>query len=90
MGQQIIKQPNGRYAVWSTVVSDFVLLDATPEDIIDVRIDEAREEIAHRVKEVVEKLANGEKPYYQFTETWDGACAFAKEVHGPDWKPGES
>ncbi len=88
MGHQIIKQPDGRYASWSSIVSDFVILDATPEQIIAIRVEEARVEITRKVGEVVGKLEKGEASYYQFTKTWDEACAWAKEVHGPDWKPG--
>lgn len=33
MGQHIVKQPNGKYAIFSSVVDDFIAYDATPEEI---------------------------------------------------------
>lgn len=35
MGHQIIKQPDGRYLVWSTIVDDIVVYDADREEIIE-------------------------------------------------------
>lgn len=33
MGQHIVKQPNGKYAIFSSVVDHFIAYDATPEEI---------------------------------------------------------
>lgn len=30
MGQEIVKQSNGKFAVWSSIVDDFVMIDADP------------------------------------------------------------
>jgi len=67
MGRQIIKQPDGKYCVFSSVVEDFIYWDATPEEIIEMEVAEARETIAQRVTAIIEKLKEGRKPYYQFT-----------------------
>jgi hypothetical protein len=67
MGQQIIKQPNGKYAVWSSVV------DATVGDIINDRIEESNNKIREDVNRIVKALGRGEKPYHQFTMTFDEA-----------------
>jgi hypothetical protein len=34
MPHALIKQPNGKYGVWSTIVSSFVLLDVTLDEAI--------------------------------------------------------
>ena len=73
MGQQIIRQPNGLYAVWSTVVDDFVLVNATPAEIIFDRVREATLRISDEVEKTVSQLEAGEKPYFQFTMSWEGA-----------------
>lgn len=86
MGQQIIKQPNGKYALWSSIVTDFVLLDATPADIVDYMADNERENIERGVNRKVEMIERGEPAYFQFTMNWEEACAMAKECHGPRWK----
>ena len=83
MGYQIIQQPNGKYAVWSTVVDDFVMVDATPEDIIQAWVDEQRDRTADTVHQVVKQLHDGEKPYYQFTQTFDECVERIRAWHGP-------
>ena len=73
MGHQIVKQPNGLYALWSSIVDTFILLDATPEDIIqdwNVRDEKQNRAAADRI---IAQLERGEAPYYQFTKSWD-AC----------------
>lgn len=82
MGYQIIKQPNGLYGIWSSVVDHFIMYDCTPEDIIEEWVDDARKRITQGVQETVAELDAGEKPYYQFTMTWDEAIQFARKVHG--------
>lgn len=71
MGHQIIKQPNGKFALWSTVTDDFLLEDVTPSEIADYEIKcHSRFVIDHTIN-IVQKLDKGEKPYYQFTLTWE-------------------
>ena len=84
MGQQIIKQPNGLYAVFSAVVDDFVIEDATPYEIVDEWIKDERERLAKKVSEIVAALERGEKPYFQFTMTYAEAIELSNSVHGED------
>lgn len=76
MGHQIIKQPNGNYVLWSTIVDDFIMLDATPADIVKLKVEEFKERTELEVKRKVEQLERGEKAYYQFTITWEEALAW--------------
>ena len=48
MGRQIAKQPNGLYAVWSSVVDDFIVEDATEEEIRNWWIKDAIEDATER------------------------------------------
>jgi len=82
MGQQIIKQPNGKYALWSYIVDDFVLLDATPEEIIKARIKTESRIIERSVMRVIEGLNYGEEVYGRFTKTFEEAIKSIKERHG--------
>lgn len=84
MGKQIVKQPNGLYAVWSSVVDDFVLLDATPDDIVNESVNEYRQQMATNVLRVIQELDAGHKPYCQFQKTWQECLDDIKELHGPD------
>jgi len=82
MANQIIRQPNGLYAVWSTCVDNFTMVDCTPQEIIDDWSVREREQIAKRVNEVIQSLAAGGKPYLQFTQTFDEAMGSVRERHG--------
>lgn len=84
MGHQIIKQPNGQFSVWSTVVDNLIILDATPEEIIEYYCAREREEITQRVHDKVEQLNKGESPYGQFTMDWEEALDMIESCHGKD------
>ena len=84
MSHQIIKQPNGLYAVFSSVVDDFILLDATPEDIIQDRVDDYRKQARRDVNRIVAELAQGGKPYHQFTLSFEQAVKDIRRRHGKD------
>ena len=81
---QIIAQRNGKYALFSRIVDDFVLLDATIEDLVGFRLDEQERIIRREVSRVIEVLKAGEKPYCQFTKSLDEAIEWITEMHGKD------
>jgi len=33
MGRQVVKQPNGLYAVWSSIIDDFIFEEATEKEL---------------------------------------------------------
>lgn len=84
MSHQIIKQPNGRYSIWSTVVDHFVFVDGTPEEMIEYYCQKEREGIKRSVNERVKELESGATPYGQFTMDWDEAVEEAISCHGED------
>jgi hypothetical protein len=75
MGQQIIKQPDGKFAVFSSVVDAFVLYDCTADDIVEHFAEAAAEQARQTARRLVEQVSAGEKAYYQFTMPWDEALA---------------
>lgn len=79
MSRQIIKQPNGKYAIWSTIIDDFVMKDVTPKEIVDEYVSAYEYEIAMEIGDIVKKLDNGEKPYHQFTKTYEECLKIKKE-----------
>ena len=81
MGRQIIKQPNGKYCVFSTVVDNVTDYDMTPEEIIE-DWSKSFGDVSEKVNKIIDKLERGEKPYYQFTQTFDEMITFIGEVHG--------
>ena len=86
MGQQIIKQPDGKYAIWSSTADDFVALNCKPQDIIEMWVEEERRRIEEMVAEEIRKL-NDPKARLRCTQiSWTEALHERKEVHG--WEKG--
>jgi adenylate kinase len=84
MANQIIKQPNGKYAIFSTEIDDFVLLEATPEAIIEMRVEEERKRITESVNRVIGLLEEGKEPYPIMTRSFSAAVTWIKKWHGED------
>jgi hypothetical protein len=82
MSSQIIQQPNGLYAVWSSIVDSFTLIDATPEEIVEEWVAQERQRLTEAVNRIVGQLNNNQAPYCQFTMTWEEALATHERVHG--------
>lgn len=82
MARQIIKQPNGLFCVWSSVVDDFIMMNATPQDIIDCWVLEEKEEIENRVKDVTDQISKGENPYHGHVKTFSERVDWVKVQHG--------
>jgi len=77
MSHQIIKQPDGRLAVWSTVVDDWIIVDATQQELEDHYATEAaakaREDTRRKCEAVL--AGNAVSIYYQFAMSYAEACA---------------
>lgn len=82
MGRQIIKQPNGKYCVYSSIVDNVTIYNATPNDIIEEWATEARIDIERKVTEIIAQLEKGDSPYNQFTQSFDEMLNTIKETHG--------
>lgn len=85
MGHQIIEQPDGRLAVFSSVVDAFVILDATPEELIEWYAQEAAREARERTQRILDKLTSqgAEGVYGRRALTWEEASRMNEE-HGGD------
>ena len=73
MGHQIVKQPDGNLAVWSTVVDDWVIRDATAEQLADYYAERAALQAAEEVLRVTEAVLEDKATdiYHQFTRTFE-------------------
>jgi hypothetical protein len=85
MGHQIIKQPDGRLAIFSSVVDDWIITDATQAELEDYYAEKAAEGARKKAHEICEAVLSGNarKMYYQFTMTFKEACAQVRD-HGDD------
>jgi len=63
MEQQIIKQPNGKYCLFSSVVNNVTHNDMTKEEIVEVWTEEAKKEFKEKAKDIVKK-------HDQIVEVW--------------------
>lgn len=84
MGHRIVIQPNGKLAVYSTVVDDFILVNANNEDIIGLYLDRRKDQITQDVNEKIFQLLEGKKPYYQFTESFAELVEHIRRIHGEE------
>jgi hypothetical protein len=91
MGNQVIKQPDGFYAVFSSVVDAWVLVDATPCDIADYFAEKAADSARESVARIMEAVEAGQpcKAYYQFAMTFEEADRMSREHDGMYWRDGE-
>lgn len=85
MGHQIIKQPDGLFAVFSTYSDSWIVWDASPEELSDYYAEraeaDARENTA-RLLALIEE--NPRLAYYQFTMTFAAANESSVAHDGPD------
>lgn len=91
MGHQIIRQPDGKLAVFSSVVDSWILSDATPEDLEDYYAEKAAEDARQSVRRIIGRVMAGEprKAYYQFAMTFDEANGISLGSGGEWWDGGE-
>lgn len=83
MGRYIIKQPNGKYCVFNSVIDNVTDYDMTVDDIIEDWLKETRDEIVEKVKSIISKLESGVKPYYNNSEfTYNEMIAEIENIHG--------
>lgn len=83
MGHQIVKQPDGRYAIFSTIVDDWIYYNATKEDLIEWAGDRARMRAQEEIEALLTKIgADDGKPYHQFTKTFEELDQIVFECHG--------
>ena len=82
MGRQIIKQPNGKYCIFSSIVDSITHYHMEEQDIINEWVEESKKEIEKKVKEIISELNEGKKPYYQFTKSYEEMLQTINKIHG--------
>ena len=87
MGKQIIQQPNGQFAIFSTGTDTVHVWDATAEEIEEHFVNRAADDERRRVREILAHVAAGNpsKAYYQFAMTWAEALEADEEHGGEVW-----
>jgi hypothetical protein len=73
MTDTILKQPDGRWCVFSTVIEAFVLEDATRTEVREFLLDKERD----RIDDVLNDVESGERP-----SKWTYEKAVERAEHG--------
>lgn len=75
MGRQIIKQPDGRFAVWSSTADGIIMHGATRAEIEEFFVSEAKRDALDRVKVILDAVAMDQprRVYFQFAMPWEQA-----------------
>ncbi|WP_329390237.1 hypothetical protein [Streptomyces sp. NBC_01716] len=84
MGQQVIKQPDEKLAVFSTITDTFIVVDATPEEIVEWRAEEAAERAREQARRELGKVLAGDSrgAYFQFAMTYEEAAEKDRQSGG--------
>lgn len=82
MAYQVMKQPNGKLAVWCTVGQEIVVYDATVDDVIDYMVAQQRILITQHVERIVADVVAGKPFYGSRTLSWGDALEYMKRQHG--------
>jgi len=83
MSKQIIPYGNPKkYLIYSSVSDDIVCYNANEDEIIEYFVEEAAERARIQAKDILVKLNNNIKPYFQFTKTLDEVFKMIEIVHG--------
>lgn len=91
MGYQIIKQPDDRYALFSSYTDTIVAWNASAPEVIDWFAEQAEQDARVTAAKYLGHVAGGhpERAYHQFAMTWDEALE-ADHDHGgevrQEWK----
>lgn len=78
MSHVVAKQPNGLFALWSTVIDDFILVDVTRERIIAYEVEQEREGQEEKWSQWFKNIQK-----YKFM-SFEEMVEYRKEVHEDD------
>lgn len=84
IGIDVVRQPDGRYAVWDMWLSEFVLINASAEDIIDYYTQWETRNIRRIVTEKVANLEGDRPEWKKLPKSFDDCLAQLVERRGED------
>lgn len=78
MANLVLEQPNGKFAIWSTIVDNFILLNATEKEIEGHFVSMTTENSKRSTKLIFER--HKEKSKGEIQRDWEGQINFMKEM----------
>lgn len=88
MGWQVIRQPDGLLAIFSSVTDTWIVYDATEQDVVNEFVNAARRDARRQIRSLLAKMNAGQRPWHQFTMTFDEANRKSRAHHGVHRTPG--
>lgn len=83
MGYRVIKQPNGLYAIFSSISDQFTQMDCTIEEIlVEMTMDSGHYQAVKSLERGTKDECRGEVPQPDGLNRWRDALSTIKAVHG--------
>lgn len=88
MTYQVIKQPSGKLAIFSTYTDTIIMWDASPGEIAGFFVDLATNDAKQQAERILDRVLadDARAVYYQFAKTWDEALEMDREHGGVAWR----
>jgi hypothetical protein len=80
MARQVIKQPDGNYAIWSTIVDNFLEKNLSKKETKEFLLKDVMLDAESRVDKLFDDIDSGHVP--SFYLTWDEANNFLEHKDG--------
>lgn len=72
MAEQFIQQPDGKWAIYSTVCDSLTGVDFTEDEIVQYAVNQAKERVERDTRDYMNKRRDGGK-LTQFSVSWEEA-----------------
>lgn len=86
MGQPVVLQPNGQFAIFSTYNDTFVAWNRSREFVISYCETYAAERERENITRLLDRLQAGEEPYGQLAYSWSEMLKLDRRGGGNAWK----
>ncbi len=73
MAYQIIQQPDGRFAIWSTKTDSLIHWNLSEDGLEGQMAEDAKWYAKNRVREFLAALKRGERPHWLLEVSWETA-----------------
>lgn len=71
MTHRYVQQPNGKYAVWSSVVGDFIMSDLSAHQLREWYVGRETVKAYEHIDGVIGDWENGERPYRSYPKNYE-------------------
>lgn len=80
MGQRIIKKQDGKFAVWTTICDNFLIDDATEQELYDFLLQDKMDDFREDYKRTMKKVNS--EDYNSTQKEYEEMCRIRDDIHG--------